>query len=140
MLNTSQKKSDNPQNGANLQTVTLLTQILKSGEINLSANNQNLFQLTIKNKEIDLNIVDNKFLKDLLKGNTKSAPILELLKQLKTLAEELKNDGTTITVSYKGETMLTIGSNAKAQFSQLITRTKKVEINNLRKLIQISLS
>ena len=140
MLNTSQKKSDNPQNGANLQTVTLLTQILKSGEINLSANNQNLFQLTIKNKEIDLNIVDNKFLKDLLKGNTKSAPILELLKQLKTLAEELKNDGTTITVSYKGEIMLTIGSNAKAQFSQLITRTKKVEINNLRKLIQISLS
>jgi hypothetical protein len=140
MLNTSQKKSDNPQNGANLQTVTLLTQILKSGEINLSANNQDLIQLTIKNKEIDLNIVDNKFLKDLLKGNTKSAPILELLKQLKTLAEELKNDGTTITVSYKGETMLTIGSNAKAQFSQLITRTKKVEINNLRKLIQISLS
>ena len=140
MLNTSQKKSDKPQNGANLQTVTLLTQILKSGEINLSANNQNLFQLTIKNKEIDLNIVDNKFLKDLLKGNTKSAPILELLKQLKTLAEELKNDGTTITVSYKGETMLTIGSNAKAQFSQLITRTKKVEINNLRKLIKISLS
>ena len=140
MLNTSQKKSDNPQNGANLQTVTLLTQILKSGEINLSANNQNLFQLTIKNKEIDLNIVDNKFLKDLLKGNTKSAPILELLKQLKTLAEELKNDGTTITVSYKGEIILTIGSNAKAQFSQLITRTKKVEINNLRKLIQISLS
>ena len=140
MLNTSQKKSDQNQNGANLQTVTLLTQILKSGEINLSANNQNLIQFTIKDKVIDFNIIDNKFLKDLLKGNTKSAPILELLKQLKTLAEELKNDGATITVSYKGERMLTIGSNAKAQFSQLITRTKKVEINNLRKLIQISLS
>ena len=138
MLNTSQKKSD--QNGANLQTVTLLTQILKSGEINLSANNQNLIQFTIKDKVIDFNIIDNKFLKDLLKGNTKSAPILELIKQLKTFAEELKNDGATITVSYKGERMLTIGSNAKAQFSQLITRTKKVEINNLRKLIQISLS
>ena len=140
MLNTSQKKSDQKQNGANLQTVTLLTQILKSGEINLSANNQNLIQFTIKDKVIDFNIIDNKFLKDLLKGNTKSAPILELIKQLKTFAEELKNDGATITVSYKGERMLTIGSNAKAQFSQLITRTKKVEINNLRKLIQISLS
>ena len=140
MLNTSQKKSDQNQNGANLQTVTLLTQILKSGEINLSANNQNLIQFTIKDKVIDFNIIDNKFLKDLLQGNTKSAPILELLKQLKTFAEELKNDGATITVSYKGERMLTIGSNAKAQISQLITRTKKVEINNLRKLIQISLS
>ncbi len=139
-MNTSQKKSDQTQNGANLQTVTLLTQILKSGEINVSANNQNLIQLTIKDKQIDLNIIDNKFLKDLLKGNTKSASFLELLKQLRTFAEELKNDGVTITVSYKGETMLTIGSNAKAHFSQLMTGTKKVEINNLRKLIQIALS
>ena len=123
-----------------MQPVTLLTQILKSGEVNVSANNQNLLQFTIKDKLIDLNIIDNKFLKDLLKGNTKSASFLQLLKQLKTIAEELKDDGVTITVSYQGETMLTIGSNSKAKFSQLITRTKNVEINNLRKLIQISLS
>jgi len=140
MLNTSQKKSSKTQTGANLQTVTLLTQILKSGEINVSANNQNLIQLTIKDKKIDLNIIDNRFLLDLLKGNTKSASFLELLNQLRNFADELNNDGATITVSYKGETMLTIGSNAKAQFSQLITRTKNVEINNLRKLLQISLS
>ena len=123
-----------------MQPVTLLTQILKSGEVCVSANNQNLLQFTIKDKVIELNIIDNKFIKDLLKGNTKSASVLELLKQLKTIAEELKNDGVTITVSYKGETMLTIGSNAKAHFSQLMTGTKKVEINNLRKLIQIALS
>ena len=139
MFNTSQKKSDPITNGANLQTLTLLTQILKSGEINLSTNNQKLIQLTVKNKQLDLNIIDNKFLKELLKDNTKTTSFLELLKQLKTIAEELKNQGVTITLSYKGVTMLTLGSDAKANFSQLITRTKKIEINNLKKLIQITL-
>ena len=139
MFNTSQKKSDPITNGANLQTLTLLTQILKSGEINLSANNQKLIQLTVKSKQIDLNIIDNKFLKELLKDNTKTTSFLELLKQLKTIAEELKNQGVTITLSHKGVTMLKLGSDAKANFSQLITRTKKLEINNLKKLIQIAL-
>ena len=108
-----------------MQTLTFLTQILKSGEINLSANNQKLIQLTIKSNKIDLNIRDNKLLKELLTDNTKTASFLELLKQFKTLAEELKNQGVTITLSYKGEIMLTIGSDAKANFSQLVTRTKK---------------
>ena len=122
-----------------MQTLTLLTQILKSGEINLSANNQKLLHLTIKSNKIDLNIRDNKLLKELLTDNTKTASFLELLKQFKTLAEELKNQGVTITLSYKGEIMLTIGSDAKANFSQLVTRTKQIEINNLKKLIQLAL-
>ena len=122
-----------------MQTLTFLTQILKSGEINLSANNQKLIQLTIKSNKIDLNIRDNKLLKELLTDNTKTASFLELLKQFKTLAEELKNQGVTITLSYKGEILLTIGSDAKANFSQLVTRTKKIEINNLKKLIQLAL-
>jgi len=138
-LNTSQKKSDPVTIGANLQTVTRLTQIITSGEINLSANNQELIQLTIKSKQIDLNIIDNKFLKELLKDNTKTISFLEQLKQLKILAEELKNQGVTITLSYKGVTMLTLGSNAKSNFTQVITGTKKIEINNLQKLIQIAL-
>jgi len=122
-----------------MQTLTFLTQILKSGEINLSANNQKLIQLTIKSNKIDLNIRDNKLLKELLTDNTKTASFLELLKQFKTLAEDLKNQGVTMTLSYKGEIMLTLGSNAKANFSQLVTRTKKIEINNLKKLIQLAL-
>ena len=138
-MNTSQKKSDPVTIGANLQTVTRLTQIITSGEINLSANNQELIQLTIKSKQIDLNIIDNKFLKELLKDNTKTISFLEQLKQLKILAEELKNQGVTITLSYKGVTMLTLGSDAKANFTRVITGTKKIEINNLQKLIQIAL-
>jgi len=129
MFNTSQKKSDPITNGANLQTLTLLTQILKSGEINLSANNQKLIQLTVKSKQLDLNIIDNKFLKELLKDNTKT----------KNIAEELKNENVTITVSYKGIVVLTLGSDAKTNLSRLITGKKEIEINNLHKLIQMGL-
>jgi len=135
----SPKKSDSIIIGADLQAVTFLTQILTSGEINLSSNNQELIQLTIKSKQIDLNIIDNKFLKELLKDNTKNISFLEQLKQLKILAEELNNQGVTITLSYKGVTMITLGSDAKANFTQVITGTKKIEINNLQKLIQIAL-
>ena len=117
----------------------LLTQILTSGEINVSSNRQQLIELTIKNKQIDLNIIDNKFLKELLKDNTKATSFLEQLKQVKTLAEELKDEGVTMTLSYKGVTMLTLGSEAKANFAHVITGTKQIEINNLQKLIQLAL-
>ncbi len=138
-MNTSQNKSNLVTFGANLQTVKLLTQILTSGEINVSSNNQQLIELTIKNKQIDLNIIDNQFLKELLKDNTKATSFLEQLKQLKTLAEQLNDEGVTITLSYKGVTMVTLGSEAKTNFTHVITGTKKIEINNLQKLIQIAL-
>lgn len=139
MLNTSQKKSDPLKNGINLQTVTLLAQLLKSGEINLSANDERLIQLIIKDKQLDLNIVDKKFLKELMKDNAKIKSFIELRKYLKTLAIDLNNNGVTTTISYQGVTMLTIGSNAKANFSKVVTGTKKIEINNLQKLIQLYL-
>lgn len=139
MLNTSQKKSDPLKNGINLQTVTLLAQLLKSGEINLSANDERLIQLIIKEKQLDLNIVDKKFLKELMKDNAKIKSFIELRKYLKTLAIDLNNNGVTTTISYQGVTMLTIGSNAKANFSKVVTGTKKIEINNLQKLIQLYL-
>ncbi|MCK4933688.1 hypothetical protein KAS06_03365, partial [Candidatus Bathyarchaeota archaeon] len=58
---------------------------------------------------------------------------------LKNIAEELKNENVTITVSYKGIVVLTLGSDAKTNLSRLITGAKEIEINNLRKLIQMGL-
>ena len=53
-------------------------------------------------------------------------------------AVELKDEGLTVTLSYKGDLLVTIGSEAKPKFSRLVTRTDAVEINNLRKLIELS--
>jgi hypothetical protein len=111
--------------------------VLKSGEVNVSANNEDLLQIAVETGRIDLNMVDNRFLKSLLKDNRGIKSFRKLLRQLKNAAEELKSEGMTITISHKGVTVLTLGSDAKPKFSKLITGTEEIEINNLLKLIQI---
>jgi hypothetical protein len=113
--------------------------VLKSGELNLSAGNERLLQLTVKTHQIDLNIIDNKFLKEVLKDSLCIKSFRELIRQLRNAAEELKSEKVTITISYKGVTVITLGSDAKPNFSQLITGTTEIEINNLGKLIQMGL-
>lgn len=122
-----------------MQLLTLLSHVLKSGKVNLSSSNVKVLQLTVKTHQIDLNIVDNRFLKDALKDSVGIRSFRELLRQLRNAAEELKSEGVTVTVSYKGVTVLTLGSDAKPNFSRLITGTTEIEINNLRKLIQMGL-
>ncbi len=111
--------------------------MLKSGEVTVSANNEDFLQLTVNTNRIDLNIVDKRFLRSLLKDVRRIKPFRDLLRQLKNAAEELRSEGVTITISYGGVTVLTLGSDAKPKFSKWITRTEEIEINNLRKLIQI---
>lgn len=139
MFSTFQKRSDFLSNDANLQLLPLLSCVLKSGEVNVSANNEDLLQIAVKTNRIDFNIVDNRFLKSLLKDSRRTKSFRNLLRQLKNAAEELRSEGMTITISYKGVTVLTLGSDAKPKFSKLITGTAEIEINNLLKLIQIGI-
>lgn len=139
MFSTFQKRSDLLSNGADLQLLTLLSLLLKSGEVHLSANDVELLQLTVETNRIDLNIVDNRFLKSVLRDSRGTKSFRELLKQLRNVAEELKSERVTVTISYKGVTVLTLGSDARPKFSQLITGSTEIEINNLRKLIQMGL-
>jgi hypothetical protein len=113
--------------------------VLKSGKVNLASSEEQLLQLSVKTHQINLNIVNNNFLKDVLKDSIGIRSFRELLRQLRNAAEELKSEGVTITISYKGVIVLTLGSDAKPNFSQLITGTTEIEINNLRKLIQMGL-
>jgi hypothetical protein len=122
-----------------LQLLTLLGHVLKSGKVSLASSEEQLLQLSVKTHQINLNIVNNNFLKDVLKDSIGIRSFRELLRQLRNTAEELKSEGVTITISYKGVTVLTLGSNAKPNFSQLITGTTEIEINNLRKLIQMGI-
>jgi len=111
--------------------------VLKTGEVTVSTNNEDFLQLTVNTNRIDLNIVDKRFLKSLLKDSRRIKPFLDLLRQLRNAAEELQSEGATITISFDGVTVLTLGSDAKPKFSKWITGTAEIEINNLRKLIQI---
>ena len=122
-----------------MQTFTLLSHVLKSGELQLFTNDVKVLELEAKNQRINLNIIDKKFLKDVLRDNVDAKSFLKKLAYLKNIAEELENENVTITVSYKGVVVLTLGSDAKTNLSRLITGKKEIEITNLRKLIQMGL-
>ncbi len=121
-----------------MQFPTWISQVLKSGEVTVSTGDVQAFQLRVETKKIDLNIVDKEFLKTALKGGKQRSSLLDMLGLLKNIAKELKDEGYTITISYQGKTVVTLGSEATPSFSRVVTRTNAIEVNDLRKLLQMA--
>ena len=121
-----------------MQLPTWLGHIVKSGEGNLFTGNVQALQIKAEENKIELNATSKEFLKDVVGSAGGEASIRSKLAQLKDIAGELKDEGLTVTLSYQGDRLVTIGAEAKPKFSSLITRTDAVEINNLRKLLALS--
>jgi len=96
-------------------------------------------QLKIEDKRIDVNLLNKKLLKSILetKVEPEEKSLLGRLPQLKSMAKQLKKNGLTAIVSYKGTTLLTLGREAHPKLSRLVTGTDTIEINSLSKLIQL---
>lgn len=121
-----------------MQLTTWLGHVIKSGEVSLVTGNVEALQIKAEDNKIALSIADKEFVKDVVGSAGDGKSIRSKLAQLKSLATELKDEGLTVTLSYKGDLLVTVGSEAKSKFSRLVTRTDAVEINNLRKLIELS--
>ena len=111
--------------------------MLKSGTINISAKEEKLFQLTASNNTIDINILEKKMVQELVKDAENISSFRHLLTLLKNMAGELGIQETTVRISFKGEKVITIGSDAKPKLSKLITGTADLEINSLKRLIKM---
>jgi len=120
-----------------VQLPTWLGHVIKSGEVTLFSGDVEALLLKAENKKIDLNAVNKEFLKDVVGSMGGGKSVRSKLTQLKNIARELRDEGLTITISYKGDLVLTVGSEANPKFSRLVTRTNAIEINNLRKLMEI---
>jgi hypothetical protein len=120
-----------------VQLPTWLGHVVKSGEVTLFTDDVEALQVKAEDNKIDLNATDKAFLKDVVGSAGSRASIRSKLAQLKSIAGELKDEGLTVTLSYKGDLLVTIGAEAKPKFSRLVTRTSAVEINNLRKLLEL---
>ncbi len=121
-----------------MQLTTWLGHVVKSGEVTLITGDVEALQIKAEDNKIELSIANKEFLKDVLGSAGSRTSIRSKLAPLKSIAVELKDEGLTVTLSYKGDLLVTIGSEAKPKFSRLVTRTDAVEINNLRKLIKLS--
>ena len=120
-----------------MQLPTWLGHVVKSGEVTLSTGDVEALQIKAGDNKIELSISDKEFLKDVVGSAGGGGSIRSKLAQLRSIAGELKDEGLTVTISYKGDLLVTIGSEAKPTFSRLVTRTNAVEINNLRKLLEV---
>ena len=117
---------------------TWLGHVVKSGEVTLFTDDMETLQIKAENNKIELSIANKEFLKDVIGSAGSGASIRSKLAQLRSIAGELKAEGLTVTLSYKGDCLVTIGAEAKPKFSRLVTRTDAVEINNLHKLVELS--
>ena len=120
-----------------MQLPTWLSHIVKSGEATLSTGDAEVLQIKAGDNEIQLSVKDKKFFKEVLGSIGGEASVLRKLDLLKSIASELKDEGLTVTLCYKDDCLVTIGLEAKPTFSRLVTRTDAVEINNLRKVIEL---
>ena len=112
---------------------------LKSGEIILFSNETAVVRLSASENVVDIEAVNQQFLKDLVSVMKSGKPLLGQVKQLKTVAEDLRNEGLTVTISIEGDQVLAMGKEAKPKLSKVITGTNAIEINNMQKLLKFLL-
>jgi len=120
-----------------VQLPTWLGHVITSGEVTLFTDDKEALHLKAGNKKIDLDVVDKKFVKDVVGSLGGRTSIRGRLSQIKSIAEELRNEELTVTVSYKGNRVVTVGAKAKPKISRVLTGTNAIEINSLRKLIEL---
>jgi hypothetical protein len=139
-----------------LQLTTMLVETLKSGKITISQNNKEAIAVNIEQGHIDADVKDKEFVKQLvsasregtnkkgrLEGIHRSVDSLREARKsrpvIKEMVEDLCREGVTITLSYHGDRVVTVGSEADSKLTRLVTGTKGIEINSPRRLAELGM-
>jgi hypothetical protein len=138
---------------------TFLAESIKSGKIRVSQNNTEALEITAQDKKIDVNAKDKEFVKDIIlssvrkeddklqrgvigtigRGVTGLRTVRNMQPMVKEIAEDLQREGVTVTISFKGDPVITMGSEANPKFARFLLGTKSVEINSIRKIVELGL-
>ncbi|MDR2700099.1 MAG: hypothetical protein LBC12_04735 [Nitrososphaerota archaeon] len=139
---------------------TFLAESIKSGKITVSRNNTEALEITAQDKKIDVNAKDKEFIKDIIissvrkdddnkpqkgvigtieRGVAGLQTVRNVQPMIKEIAEDLQREGVTVTISLKGDTVITIGSGANPKLARFLLGTKSVEINRIRKIVEMGL-
>ncbi len=139
-----------------MQLTTLLAETLKSGKITISQNDKPAVEVNVSEKKINADVIDKEFVKEIISTARKSSTkkgIGESIRQgvdtlkearkakptVKEIVEDLCREGVTITLSYKGDRVVTVGAEADSKLTRLVTGTKGVEINSPLKLAEMGI-
>ena len=139
-----------------MQLTTLLVESIKSGKLTISENNIPQVEIRAQNKKIDIDAKEKQLIKEVVssvrKGTVKGGVGKRIRKGVdqlraanesrplvKDIVEDLCREGVTITLSYKGDKVATIGSGADSKLTRFITGTKGIQINSAKKLIELGI-
>jgi len=124
--------------------------------VTISQNNTPVIVVNVGNKKIDIDAKDKTFIKEIISSvgdSTANKGITQRLQRsidtakeigkvrplVKEIAEDLCREGMTVTLSYKGDRVVTVGSDADSKFTRLLTGTKGIEINSPLKLAEMGI-
>ncbi len=125
----------------------------ESGKMILYNGNLEVIQIDLSEKKINVNIMDKIFLKRILdvrkqvnesvqqqstRGKSKVRKGESPLKMLRKVADTLDKKGMTVSFSYKGDKLATIGAEADPTLLQFITKTKAVSVSNLLAIMDLA--
>src|SRR5665811_2456247 len=123
-----------------MQIVTMMVQMLESGKVTLSTKNKEDLEVIAVNKRIDVNLKDKEFIKDLIASVRKGSKNIstteaikespEMVKAAKSMREtlidtanELKQAGITITLSYKTDVVAPTVATTSVLYESVIVIT-----------------
>ena len=121
----------------------------ESGKIVISTGYVKVLKVNLTSKHIDVDVEDKNFVKRIIamrdqfatkpqNGEDEEPPqVGKTLSTVRTVVEALCKQGITITVSYKGHRIATIGSEANPILLQYILKTKGVSLNSLYTAIKM---
>lgn len=105
-----------------------LLKLVKEGDIEISENARKSIKLIFSKNKITVDLLDIAFNIPTTKG------FLARLSEARKFADNLKKRGLTLQILHNGKTVLKLGKEANPKLSRMLTKSKAVEITNLREL------
>jgi hypothetical protein len=124
----------------------------EGGQVLLWTGDLQVLQVDLSSTRIDVDLRDRAFVKRLIAMRDQLTPKLpgageaeadnppqigNALSTAKKVADALSNRGVTVTVSYRGRRIATIGAEAHSTLLQLVTKTRRIALNNLVAAIRL---
>lgn len=109
------------------------------GKILIDSNETPLLSIDFK-EDIMIDVKDTSIF-DLIETDNDTESKLsfwDIIKDARDFAEELKNKGLTVYLNIKGKETLIIGKKAKPSISQILSKSKNIEIKNIIETAKMS--
>jgi hypothetical protein len=123
----------------------------EGGQVLLSTGDVRVLRVDLSSTHIDVDLEDKAFVKRLIAMRDQLTPKLpgaeaeeggpphigSALSTARKVADALSNRGITVTVSYRGRHIATIGAEAHSTLLQVITKTRRIALNSVIAAIRL---